>query len=279
MHKLLNFMLLVTLIVTSCFITGCGDTADDWKNPVSNEPVLTFTLGIKNETVASSRAAILMPETITISGVTFKKSSVANFITYYTGNLTKSNLEGIYRIGYALMNFNNSEHTIASSFFREAYQGAQPTALLVLATDFSTVITAQANGNDVAKPIVKPFDNPSDDTKVKVELSSNQEIVTVTVPASVGVVSEFTAWTIVFYDNTVSKNITFTRGEYDKYYDEVPGNGNILRLIITSAGKELMTKGHKYTGVLTNLKVKLTDGTYKDLDVSQCAIDNVIWNQ
>lgn len=282
MHKLLNLMLLVTLIVTACFVTGCGNTDDDWKNPVSNEPVLTFTLGIK-ETMASSRAAIFMPETITISGVTFKKSSVANSVTYYSGNLTKSNLEGIYRIGYALMNFNNSEHTIASSFFREAYNEklTQPQALLVLATDFSTVITAQANGKDVAKPIVKPFEIPSGDTKVKMELKLNEEpeSVVLTVPQELGIVSAFTNWAIVIDDLTVGKPKSFARGEYDKYYGEIPGNGNSLILILTPEGKQLFTKEHCYRGELISLEVQFKDGNKKYLDVSQCIADNIIWDK
>ena len=279
MHKLLNFMLLVTLIVASCFLTGCGDTDDDWKNPIGNEPVLSFTLGIKQETIANSRAAVLMPQSITISGVTFNKSSNANNITYYTGNLTKTNLDRIYQIGYALMDFNNSYHTIASSFFREAYNGTQPTALLVLDTDFTTVITAQANGKDVIKPIVNRYDDP--ETKVTMELKLNEEpeSVVLTVPQGLGTVSKFTNWVIVIDDKTAGKSKSFARGEYEKYYGEIPSNGNSLILVLTPEGKQMFTKGHTYRGELINLEVQFKDGTQKYLDVSQCIADNVIWNK
>ena len=406
MHKLLNFMLLVTLIVASCFLTGCGDTDDDWKNPIGNEPVLSFTLGIKQETMASSRAAVLMPETITISGVTFNKSPNANNITYYTGNLTKTNLERIYQIGYALMDFNNSYHTIASSFFREAYNGTQPTALLVLDTDFSTVITAQANGKDVAKPQVSPYtpvsdpvlaftlgikqetiansraavympayitvsgvkfnkssvaddityytgnlakatlntiyqigyalldfegheykstvpgsffkeayngtqptallvldtdfttvitaqangkdvikpivnryDDPENKVTMELKLNEEPESVVLTVPQGLGTVSTFTNWVIVIDDKTAGKSISFARGEYEEYYGEIPSNGNSLILVLTPEGKQMFTKGHTYRGELISLEVQFKDGTQKYLDVSQCIADNVIWNK
>lgn len=291
MHKLLNLMLLVTLIVTACFVTGCGNTDDDWKtsNPISDEPVLAFTFGVdqSGSLPVDARATIYCPPTITIDGVPFNQngSLTGNNVTYYTGNLQKANITRIVSAGFANLVFDQTSYKISYEFFRQAYYGAaanvQPTAKLIVIPGFS-VKSAEINGNVIEKtnasfPKVTPIEAP--DTKVKVALSADQETVTITVPSSVGVVSEYTAWTIVFYDNTVDKNKAFAKGEYDKYYDEVPSNGNTLRLIITSAGKELMTKGHKYTGVLATLRVKLTDGTTKDLDVSQCVIDNVIWNQ
>ena len=284
-------MLLVTLIVTACFVTGCGNTDDDWKttDPDPNEPVLSFTFGVdqSGSLPADARAAIYCPPYITVDGEKFnqKTNTTGSSVTYYTGNLQKANINRIVSAGFAKLVFDQTSYEISSEFFRQAYYGAvanaQPTATLIVVPGFS-VKSAEANGQPIEKasaafPTVAPAKAP--DTKVKVALSTDQETVTITVPSSVGVVSEYTAWTIVFYDNTVNKNITFAKGEYDKYYAEIPGNGNTLKLIITSAGKELMTKGHKYTGVLATLRVKLTDGTTKDLDVSQCVIDNVIWNQ
>lgn len=282
-------MLLVTLIVTACFVTGCGNTDDEWKtsNPISDDPVLAFTFGVdqSGSLPADARAAIYCPPYITVDGVYFnqKPDTTGSKITYYTGNLQKANITRIVSAGFAKLVFDQTSYEISSEFFRQAYYGAvvnaQPTATLIVVPGFS-VKSAEANGQPIEKASAAfPTVAPVTDTKVKVALSADQETVTITVPSSVGVVSEYTAWTIVFYDNTVKKNITFAKGEYDKYYAEIPGNGNTLKLIITSAGKELMTKGHKYTGTLVTLKVKLTDGTTKDLDVSQCTIADVIWNQ
>lgn len=281
MHKLLNLMLLVTLIVTACFVTGCGNTDDDWKTKDSDDQKLPLSLTVGISQVSNNTRASSVPQSITINGVIFEYKNSDADVNYYAGALPKASIDSI-KVNGAVMVYNGSSYTIGGLFFYSAYYEAsnvQPTAKLVFAKNF-TLVSAETNGKALAKenfPKVTPIEAP--DTKVKVELSADQQSVIVTVPAAVGTVSEFTAWTIIFYDNTVGKNKTFTKGEYDKYYDEVPSNGNTLRLFITSAGKELMTKDHKYTGTLATLKVKLTDGTTKDLDVSQCTIADVIWNQ
>lgn len=289
MHKLLNLMLLVTLIVTACFVTGCGNTDDDWKNPVSNEPVLTFTLGFTQRSIPSnSRAdvgAIEPPKSVTVEGKPFRQTSDQNMVCF-VGELPKTIIDFIRNQGYARMSLDFTSYSISKrisyDFFVNAYQGRQPNASLVLVLGSYDVVSAKANGQTVVAPKIEDDKEPVADTKVKmqVNLDANPESVVLTVPASAGLVNAFTNWTITLYDNTNHKNITFSKGEFEKYYDEIPGNGNNLTLLLTPEGKQLLTKDHNYTGILVNLKVQLSNGTIKDdLDISQCIADNVSWNK
>ena len=286
MHKLLNLMLLVTLIVTACFVTGCGNTDDDWKtsNPISDDPVLAFTFGVdqSGSLPADARAAIYCPPYITVDGVIFnqKPDTTGSKVTYYTGNLQKANINRIVSAGFAKLVFDQTSYEISSEFFRQAYYGAvvnaQPTATLIVVPGFS-VKSAEANGKEVAKPTVTPVT----DTKVTMELKLNEEpeSVVLTVPQELGIVSAFTNWAIVIDDLTDRKSKSFARGEYDKYYGEILGNGNSLILILTPEGKQLFTKGHCYRGELISLEVQFKDGNKKYLDVSQCIADNIIWDK
>ena len=114
MHKLLNLMLLVTLIVTACFVTGCGNTDDDWKNPVSNEPVLTFTLGFTQPSIPSnSRAdvgAIEAPKSVTVEGKPFRQTSGQNMVCF-VGELPKTIIDFIRNQGYARMSLDFTSYT------------------------------------------------------------------------------------------------------------------------------------------------------------------------
>ena len=133
MHKLLNLMLLVTLIVTACFVTGCGNTDDDWKNPVSNEPVLTFTLGFTQPSIPSnSRAdvgAIEAPKSVTVEGKPFRQTSGQNMVCF-VGELPKTIIDFIRNQGYARMSLDFTSYSISKrisyDFFVNAYQGRQP---------------------------------------------------------------------------------------------------------------------------------------------------------
>lgn len=289
MHKLLNLMLLVTLIVTACFVTGCGNTDDDWKNPVSNEPVLTFTLGFTQRSIPSnSRAdvgAIEPPKSVTVEGKPFRQTSDQNMVCF-VGELPKTIIDFIRNQGYARMSLDFTSYSISKrisyDFFVNAYQGRQPNASLVLVLGSYDVVSAKANGQTVVAPKIEDDKEPVADTKVKMELKLNEEpeSVVLTVPQELGIVSAFTNWAIVIDDLTDRKSKSFARGEYDnKYYGEIPGNGNSLILILTPEGKQLFTKGHCYRGELISLEVQFKDGNKKYLDVSQCIADNVSWNK